>query len=139
MVFFFSFNFGLLHNSLCVCGKKTVSSFVRAQVVAFRDAEFNQVQISKQLNISRCCVQKTITKYKHPSIYEDSKSSGHPKQLAGRDFQHLKRLIKGDKRLSATKIVSDLDASFQKLVTTPTVHTYLKELNFEYVGKFEKQ
>ena len=110
-----------------------------AQVVAFRDAGFTQVQISKQLNISRCCVEKTIAKYKHPGIYKDFKCLERPKQLDGRDFQHLKRLIRDDECLSATKIVSDLNASFQKLVTTPTVHTYLKELNFEYVVKVKKQ
>ena len=63
-------------------GKKPVSSFVRAQVVALRDAGFNQVQISKQLNISHCFVQNTINKYKHLSAYDLSKCSGRPKKLA---------------------------------------------------------
>ena len=87
-------------------GKKAVSSFVRAQMVALHDVGFNQVQISKQLNISRCCVQNAINKYKHLGIYDDSKRSGRPKKLDGRDFRHLKRLVKGDARLSATKIAS---------------------------------
>ena len=34
--------------------KKSVSSFMRAEVVALHDAGFNQVQISIQLNSSRC-------------------------------------------------------------------------------------
>ena len=84
-------------------GEKAVSSFVRAQVVALHDARFNQVHISKQLNISRCCVQNVINKYKRLGIYDNSKRSGRPKELDALSFRHLKRLIKGDACLSATK------------------------------------
>ena len=58
---------------------KLVSLFVRAQVVGLHAVGFNQVQISKQLNISRCCVQNAINKYKHLNIYEDSKRSERAK------------------------------------------------------------
>ncbi|CAM4796680.1 unnamed protein product [Rotaria magnacalcarata] len=116
-------------------GKKPVSSFVRAQAVALHDAGFRQVQISKQLNISRFCVQKAINKYKCLGTYDDLKRSGRLKKLDGRGFRHLKRLVKGEARLSATKIASDLNASLQKPVTTRTVRTYLRELGFEYVVK----
>ena len=68
-------------------GKKAVSSFVRAQVVVLHDAGFNQVQISKQLNISRCCVQNAINKYNRLGTYDDSKRSGHPKEFDARGFQ----------------------------------------------------
>ena len=61
------------------------------------------------------------------------------KQLDPRGFRDLKRLVKGDARLSATKIASDLNASLPKAVTTPTVRTYLTELAFEYVVKMKKQ
>ena len=61
------------------------------------------------------------------------------KKLDGRGLRHLKRLVKGDTRLSETKIVSDLDAGLKKSVTIPTARTYLKELNFEYVVKVKKQ
>ena len=60
--------------------KKAVSSFEQVQVVALHDAAFNQVQISKQLNISRCCVQNTINKDKHLRICENTKRSGLPKK-----------------------------------------------------------
>ena len=98
-------------------GKKRVSSIVQAQVVALRDAGFNQVQISKQLNISRCCVQNAINKYKRPGTYDDSKHSGRLKKLNAWGFWHLKRLVRGDAHLSATKIASDLNASLPKPVT----------------------
>ena len=99
-------------------GKKPVSSFVRAQVIALHDAEFNQVQISKQLNISCCCVQNLTNKYKRQGTYNDSKGSGRPKTLDVREFWHLNQLVKGDARLSATKIVSDLNVSLPKPVKT---------------------
>ena len=43
-------------------GKKSIHLYVRAQVVALHDTGLNQVQISKQLKISRCCVQSAIKK-----------------------------------------------------------------------------
>ena len=122
--------------------KKLVSSFVRAQVVALHDAGFNQVQISKQLHISRCCVQNAINKYKHLGTYDDSRRSGCPKcpkNLDARGFGRLKRFVKGDARLSATKIASDLNASLPKPVTTRTDRTYLKELAFENMVKVKEQ
>ena len=73
--------------------KKPVSLFMRAQMVALHDAGFNQVQISKQLNISRCCVQNVINKYKRLGTYDDLKRSGRPKKLNARSFWQLKRLM----------------------------------------------
>ena len=54
------------------------------------------------------------------------------------DFRHLKRLVKGDARLGAIKIASDLNPSLPKPVTTRTVRIYMKELDFEYVVKVKK-
>ena len=44
-------------------GKKPVDSIVRAQALALSDSGHNQVQISRQLNISRHCVQNAVKKY----------------------------------------------------------------------------
>ena len=68
-------------------GKKPVDQLVRAQVVALHDAGFNQVQISKQLKISGCCVQNAIKKYKELDRYDDRKRSGRPKKILNRDIR----------------------------------------------------
>ena len=120
-------------------GKTAVSPFVRAQVVALFDAGFNQVQISKQLKVSRCCVQNAIKKFRDQGIYNDLKRSERPRKVFGRDLRHLKRLVKGDARLSAAKATSDLSASLPKPVKARTVRNYLKELGFEYAVKVKKQ
>ena len=120
-------------------GKKAISPFVRPQVVALFDAGFNQVQISKQLKVSRCCVQNAIKKFRDQGIYNDLKRSGRPREIFGRDLRHLKRLVKGDASLSAAKITSDSSASLPKPVTARTVRNYLKELGFEYAVKVKKQ
>ena len=62
-------------------GKKAVSSFVQVQLVALHHPRFNQVQVSKQLNISHYCVQNAINKYKRLSIYDELKRSGRPKKV----------------------------------------------------------
>ena len=59
-------------------------------MVALDDAEFDQVQISKQLNISHCCVQNAINKRKRLGAYDDLKRSGRPKTLDTRSFRLLK-------------------------------------------------
>ena len=69
-------------------------------MVALYDAGFNQVQISKQLNVSPYYVQNAINKYKHPGIQSVQDVQ---KILDARDFRHLKQLVKGDARLNATK------------------------------------
>ena len=120
-------------------GKRAVSSFVRPHIVALHDAEFNQVQISKQLHNSRYCVQNAINQYEHLGTYEDLKPSGRTKILDGWGFQHLERLVKGDTCLTATRIASDLNASLPRPVTTQTVGTHLKDPDFEYMVKVKKQ
>jgi transposase len=120
-------------------GKKSIHPTVRAQVVALDGAGLNQVEISNQLKISRCCVQNAIKKYKKLRRYDDLKHTGRPKKISDREVRHLKKLVKGDSRLSATKIASDLNSSLPKPVTTRTVRRYLKDLGFEYVVKIKKQ
>jgi transposase len=119
-------------------GKKPVDSIVRAQVVALSDAGLSQVQISKQLKVSRHCVQNAIKKYKETGKYDDLKRTGRPKKIPDRAVRHLKRLVKEDARISAVKITSDLNTSLPKPVSTRTVRRYLKDLGFEYVVKIKK-
>ena len=120
-------------------GKKSVDWIVRAQTVALPDSGFNQVQISKQLNISRHCVQNAVKKYKETRQYNDFPRTGRPKTISNRSVRHLKRLIKNDKRLNAPGITSDLNASLPKPISTRTVRRYLRDLGYEYVVKIKKQ
>ena len=50
-------------------GKKSVDSIVRAQAAALSDSGLNQVQLSRQLNISTHCVQNAVKKYKKTRQY----------------------------------------------------------------------
>ena len=119
--------------------KKPVDSIVRAQAVALFDAGLTQVQISKQLKISRHCVENAIKKFKETVQCNDLKRTGRPKKIPDRSVRHLKRLVKGDSRLSAAKITSDWNASLPEPVSTRTVRRYLRDLGFEYVVKIKKQ
>ena len=78
-------------------------------------------------------------KLRNQGIYNDLKRSGRPRKVFGHDPRHLKRLVKGDARLSAAKITSDLSASLPKPVTARTNRNYLKELGFEYAVKVKKE
>lgn len=119
--------------------KKPSDPLVRAQAVALRNAGFNQVQISQQLKVSRCCVQNAIKKFKKFGVYKDLKHTKRPKKINGRDIRHLKRLVNGDLRLSVSKITSDLNNSLTEPVSVVTVRRYLKDLGYEYVVKIKIQ
>jgi transposase len=67
-------------------GKKPFDPFMRAQIVALHNAGFNQVDISKHLEISRCCVQNAIKKFKNHGHYNDNKRRGRPKKLLAMIF-----------------------------------------------------
>ena len=62
-------------------GKKAVDSIVRAQAVALSDSGLNQIQISRQLNISSPCVQNAVKKYKKTRQYNDFPRTGRPKKF----------------------------------------------------------
>ena len=118
--------------------RKPVDSIVRAQAVALSDSGLNQVQISRQLNISRHCVQNAVKKYKESRQYNDFPHTGRPKKNPNRSVRHLKRLVIDDGRLSVAKITSDLNASLPKPVSTRMVRGYLRDLGYEYVVEIKK-
>ena len=107
--------------------------------MVLHDAALNQVQISKQLKLSRCCVQNGIKKDKQLGRFDDLKHTRRPKKLSDREIRHLKGLINGDSRITERKIVTDLNASLPEPVTTRARRRYLKDLVFKYVVKIKRQ
>ena len=61
--------------------KEPVDSIVGAQAGALSDAGLRQVQISRQLNISRHCAQSAIKKYNKTGHYNDLERTGCPKKF----------------------------------------------------------
>ena len=92
--------------------------------------------LSRQLNISRHCVQNAVKKYKTHQ-YNDFPRTARPEKIPNRGVPHLRRLVKDNGRLSAAKITSDLNASLPKPVSTRTVRRYLRDLGYEYVVKIK--
>ena len=80
-------------------GKKSIHSYVRAQVVALHDATLNQLQISERLKVSWCCIQTAINKYKQFGRFDDLKHTERPKKLFCCEIRRLKRLVKVDSHL----------------------------------------
>ena len=124
---------------IIVMGKKTVSAYTRAQAVALHQSGMNVSKISKQLNVSCECVMNVIERYNKYSEFKDLTRSGRPKKPSHRDERHLRRLVKGENRLSAARITTDLNSSLLKPVTKRTVRNYLTKLGFEYKVKLKKQ
>jgi transposase len=115
-----------------------ISKCIRAQTVALHEAGLSQLEISKQLGISRCRVQNAIRKFKETGPYDENKRSRRIRKINGRDIRHLKRSVKLENRLSASKITADLNNSLPKLVTTCTVRNYLRKLSDEYAVELKK-
>ncbi|CAF1597481.1 unnamed protein product [Adineta ricciae] len=120
-------------------GRKPIDPFARAQIVALHNAGFKQVDISTHLGKSRCCVQNAIRKFKNHGHYNDMKRSGRPKKISGSDICYLKRLVRGDVRLSASKVTSELNISLSNPVSVVSVRRYIKDLGYEYVVKLKQQ
>ena len=95
--------------------KRSIESYVRAQAVVLYQSGLNLSKISKQLQVSRCCIRNAITQF------DDMKRSGRPKSLSDCNIHELKRLVQGDNRLSAAKITTDLNISLFKPVSKRTV------------------
>ena len=123
---------------IIVIGKKAVSAYTGAQAVALHQSGMNVSKNSKQLNVSRKCVMNAIEKYNKYGELKDLKRSGRPKKLSHCDERHLRRLVKGENRLSTAKITADLNSSLLKPVTKRTVRNYLTKLGFEYKLKLKK-
>ena len=119
----------------CFLGKRSIHSYVQAQLVTLHDGALNQLQISKQLEASWYCVQNPIKKYKQLGRFDHLKHIGRPKTLSGCVIRRLRRLIKGDSRLIGSRISTNLNASLPEPVATRTIRRYLKDLAFEYVIK----
>ena len=107
----FGFFFDILQTSV---GRKAVSQFVRVQMVALNDAGFNQVQVSKQLKIARCCVENAIKELNDQGVRDDMKRSERPRKVYVCDFPHLKRLVKGNMHLTVAKIKADFEYQFNE-------------------------
>ena len=123
-------------------GKKAVSPFTRAQAVALYNnnkTPMSMNDVDKQLKVSKCCVYNAIKKHKEAGEFSDKKRSGRPQKIDERGQRHLKRLVKGENRLSVSKITKDWNQSQSKSVTRRTVFNYLKRLGYEYKVKLKKQ
>ena len=71
-------------------GKKFIRPYVRAQTVVLHNAVLNQVQISKQLKVSRCYAQNAIKKYKQLRLFDVLKYTERPKKRSDCEIRHLK-------------------------------------------------
>ena len=86
-----------------------------------QEGGLNQVEISKQLKVARCCIQNAIKTFKTLGRYDDLKRSGRPKKILGRGIRHLKGLVKGEASLCVGKITSNLNSSLSAPVSTVTI------------------
>ena len=82
----------------------------------------------KRLNIFKTCVFNAIKKHKETGEFIDKKRTGRPQKFDERDQRHLKWLVKGENRLSVSKITRDFNQSLSEPITSGTVFNYLKKL-----------
>ena len=83
--------------------KRSIEPYVHTQAVPLYQSGFNLPKIWKQLQVSRCCVRNTVTKFEEYVKFDDMKRSSRPKSLSNRNVHELKRSVNGDNRLSARK------------------------------------
>ena len=52
-------------------GKRSIEPYVRAQAVPLYQSGLNLSKISKQLQVSRCCVRNAITEFEEYTKFDD--------------------------------------------------------------------
>ena len=123
-------------------GKAAIDSYTKAQAIALYNNSKIPVsmdEVAKQLNILKTCVFNAVKKHKETGEFEDEKRSGQPQKLGERDQRHLKLLVKGENRLSVSKITKDLNQFVPETITSRTVFNHLNGLGYEYKVKLKKQ
>ena len=121
--------------------KTAIDSYTRAQAVALYNNSkilMSMDEVAKQLNISKTCVFNAVKKHKETGEFVDKKYSGRPQKLGERDRHHLKRLVKGENRLSETKITKDLNQFLPEPITSSAVFNYPERLGYEYKVKLPR-
>ena len=115
-------------------GKTAIDSCTRVQAVdLYNDSKISMSmdEVAKQLNTSKTCVFNVVKKHKETDEFVDEKRSERPRKLGERDLRHLKRVVKGENRLSVSKITKDLNQFLPEPITSRTVFNYLKRLAYE--------
>ena len=120
-------------------GKRAVGPTKRAQAVALFETGINVTDISRQQKISRHCVTNATKRYDSDQIFNDRKRPGRPMKLNDRHIRYLKRLVKGESRLSASNTTANLNTSLATPISSRTVRRCLKKLGYEYMVKVKKQ
>ena len=91
------------------------------------------------MKISRHCVTDAIKRYDSDQIFNDRKRPERPMKLNDRHIRYLKRLVKGESRLSASNTTANLNTSLATSISSRAVRRYLKKLDYEYKVKDKKQ
>ena len=122
--------------------KKAINSYTKAQTVALYNNSESPIPVNegaKRLNIYKTCVFNTIKRHKKTREFIDNKRTGRSQKFDERDQRRLKRLVKGENRLSVSKSTIDLNQSLSKPIASLAVFNYLKKLGYEYKVKLKKQ
>jgi transposase len=98
---------------------KELTIAIRAQVKLLHDMNFSQVQIANRLKISRCAVQRCISR----SQLISRKRSGRPKVTSARTDNSILVMCKRSPRASSSKI--QLQLPIEEKVSTRTIRRRL--------------
>ena len=117
-------------------GKRSIEPYVHAQVVALYQSGLNLSKVSEQLQVCRCCVSNTITKFEEYTKFDDLVDQ---KVFLIAIYVNSKGWSKMVIDRVQAKITTDLNISLFKPVSKRTVRRYLKKIGYEHAVKIKRQ
>ena len=93
----------------------------RDRILVLHEFGKNQVEIAKEMNVSRGCVQKTLARFKENGSHEDRKRSGPKKKTTKREDNKILNTSLKNRRLKAREICSIFNENAMNQVSTSLI------------------
>lgn len=93
----------------------------RARICFLREMNVSNREIARQLNISECCVRRTIKRKEETGGLESRKRSGRPRSMTERDEQYIRVISLRNRRLTAPQITAEFNLQRRQPVSVSTV------------------
>jgi transposase len=115
--------------------KKQTSVQIRDLVIQYFEGDENgkksEREVAKLLKIPKSTVHSIISKYKRTGKVEDLKGRGRKATFSEREERAIVRKVKANSKISATKMVYEVEKEFGKSTSRFTIKRILKKAGFE--------
>lgn len=105
---------------------RDLTDFEKGQIVGARMTGASITKVAEVFGFSRATISRTMTQFEKQGKTSNNRTKcGRPSKLSGRDRRTLNRIIKKNRRSTATKVRAELNQHLSNEVSTKTVRREL--------------